>query len=282
MRRLLRTLPALALFGLTVACTGPAAESHEEFNTVSERRPDPPKEEARADESQWGTVKGRVVYGEDGLPENKKIDLNNHKDSKHCLEKGPLFYEDWVVNPKNKGVRWVIVWLVPEGSGKLPIHPDLAEVKVKEVEIDQPCCKFEPHAVALRKGQVLVAKNSSPVPHNVDWKGIRQPGGNTTVPAGEKLVIDTMKVTDFPISISCGIHPWMKGWARVFDHPYYAVTDADGNFEIKKAPAGKCRIVVWQEAVGYRTENLKKGDPIEIKGGAATDLGKLEIKPKKE
>jgi hypothetical protein len=235
----------------------------------------------RAADQEWGTVKGRVVFAGDALPAAKKADVN--KDQEHCLSKGPITTDEWVINPKNKGVRWCIAWLVPEGKDPLPIHPDLQKIKEKEVVVDQPCCKFEPRVFAMRKGQVLVGKNSSPVAHNLNWGGIKQAGGNPLIPAGSKVEIDNIKVTDFPIALTCGIHMWMKGWGRMFDHPYFAVTDADGNFEIKNAPAGKCHIVVWQEAVGYRTANGRKGDPIEIKAGAnPTDLGSLEIKPKKE
>jgi len=51
-----------------------------------------------------------------------------------------------------------------------------------------------------------------------------------------------------PISYKCSIHPWMSGYVRVFEHPYYAVTDDDGKFEIKNAPVGKFRIVFWHES----------------------------------
>ena len=54
-----------------------------------------------------------------------------------------------------------------------------------------------------------------------------------------------------PFSYSCSIHPWMKGYVGTFAHPYFAVTDADGNFEIKNAPAGDWRLLVWQEKVGW-------------------------------
>ena len=50
-----------------------------------------------------------------------------------------------------------------------------------------------------------------------------------------------------PIQYKCTIHGWMTGYVRIFDHPYYAVTDANGNFEIKNAPVGKFRIVYWHE-----------------------------------
>ena len=52
-----------------------------------------------------------------------------------------------------------------------------------------------------------------------------------------------------PAEVTCDIHPWMKAWWMVFNHPYFAVTDAKGYFEIKNAPAGTQKVVVWQEAV---------------------------------
>jgi hypothetical protein len=277
MRRLTTLAAALALLtalGLPalVGCAERAVPASEE--AITEAAP------AAAD-GEWGTIKGRIVWAGGEIPTPNHLNVN--KDQGHCLSKGPILSEDWVINPKNKGVRWVVVWLVPNGgAGKLPIHPSLKEPAKKEVEIDQPCCKFEPHALAIRKGQALVARNSSPIAHNVDWKGIKQDGGNTLVPPGQKLSIKNLKATGFPVSVSCGIHPWMKGWVWVFDHPYYAVTDADGNFEIKDVPAGKCNIVCWQETRGYRTNNFKKGDPIEVKAGGVTDLGQLEIAPKNE
>ena len=59
----------------------------------------------------------------------------------------------------------------------------------------------------------------------------------------------------------------------------FAVTDADGKFEIKLAPAGNCRLVVWQESIGYRGgAEGRKGTVITVKGGTSIDVGKLELK----
>jgi hypothetical protein len=70
----------------------------------------------------------------------------------------------------------------------------------------------------------------------------------------------------------------MVGWLRIFDHPYFAVTDEDGKFEIKLAPAGNYSLMSWHEAVGYGPGG-RQGVPVTIKGGADTDVGKLELKP---
>jgi hypothetical protein len=72
----------------------------------------------------------------------------------------------------------------------------------------------------------------------------------------------------------------MKAWVLVSDHPYVAVTNKDGKFEIKNAPAGDYRLVVWHEDIGYLGgAKGRDGQPITIKPDAVTDLGKLKIKP---
>jgi hypothetical protein len=248
---------------------------------------------AAADEQKWGTIKGQVVLAGQ-VPAPKQVDVN--KDQEHCLSRGPIFSEEWVVNPKNKGVQWAYVWLqrVPDEANpgaKLedpPINPALKDVPDKPVVLDQPCCKFEPHALALRQGQTLFGKNSAPVAHNINWTGGKDnPGNNVIVPPGGQIEIKDLKASRFPVSISCNIHPWMKGWARVFTHPYFALTDADGHFEIKGAPAGTYNLVIWHEGAGYRDMKTiemdgKKirlyGTKIEIKPDAVTDLGQFDLK----
>ena len=67
--------------------------------------------------------------------------------------------------------------------------------------------------------------------------------------------------------------------AIVFDHPYFAVTDENGNFEIKLAPAGEYRLRSRHDT-GWRGGAAgKAGEKVTIKGGAVTDLGKLDMKP---
>src|SRR5262249_40231013 len=153
-----------------------------------------------------------------------------------------------VVNKSNLGVRWAFVWLAPENKSGPPlaIFPALKELKEKQILVDQPCCMFVPHAVAIREGQEIVVKNSAPIAHSTHWTGdLKNPGGNRMAPAGQSLTIDGLKADKYPVKLSCDIHPWMGGWIRVFDHPYFAVTDENGKFEIKSAPVGRCRLVVW-------------------------------------
>jgi hypothetical protein len=240
----------------------------------------------------WGTVKGQVVFAGDKIPAPAPLKVD--KDKEACEKNGPLVSQELVVNSKNKGVRWAMVWLSAvddkgnaDPKGKMPIHPALKELKQKEVEIDQPCCMFEPRIVMLREGQTLVAKNSAAIPHNIKIDGdiSNNPSLNQAIPPGGKLNVPNWVATKTAaVPMSCTAHGWMNGFIRVFNHPYYTVTDADGNFEIKDAPAGKFRIVLWHEKVGWLASDSaqpdKNGKSIEIKAGGTTDIGKVELKDK--
>jgi plastocyanin len=232
---------------------------------------------ARADG--WGSVKGQVIWdGVPPVPEKLKVD----KDQGECEKHGPLMSQKYVVDPTTKGVRWVAVWLVdPKNSTKaLQTAPALKEIKEKKISLDQPTCQFEPHLMFLRQGQSLSVKNTAKMPHNIKIDGGNtNPNLNQIVAPGSILPVGAsgFKASMTPVSLSCTIHGWMKGYLIVVNHPYYAVTDAQGNFEIKDAPAGTWNLVVWQEEKGWLNGD-KKGKPVEIKDGGTTEV-KIDVKP---
>jgi hypothetical protein len=70
----------------------------------------------------------------------------------------------------------------------------------------------------------------------------------------------------------------MRSWVRVFNHPYHAITNAQGEFEIKDAPAGNYRLVIWHPEAGW-VQGGKTGLPIAIKANATTTLDPIKLKP---
>jgi len=233
---------------------------------------------------EWGDIKGQVVWGPEKLPVLEKANVD--KDKPQCLAQGPIYLEEYVVNEKNKGVQYVVIWLQdPKGpTATLPIHPTLKEVSKKPVVIDQPCCRFVPRVTAVRQGQPVLVKNPAEIPHNFAVTALEL---NRLMPAKTDFTIETKTVKSraVPIQYSCSIHGWMKGFLGVYDHPYFAVTDEDGNFSIPKAPAGKYQLVAWQESKGFlffNEETKKRGIDIEIKADGTTDLGKLKLEPGKK
>jgi hypothetical protein len=237
---------------------------------------------------QWGNVKGTITWAGKDIPKQLPIAaVNNHADKMACHKDGNVVVDEkWVVNPKNKGLKSAFVWLINEdvkNKAPLPIHPNLAAPKETKVVIDQPLCAFVPHALALREGQVLVAKNSAAVAHNVKWTGrdgTPNAGGNVLVAPGGTFEIKGLVADRLPVKIECNVHPWMNGWVRIFDHPYYAVTDANGAFELKNAPAGTYRLIVWHGSGGWRGGAAgRNGQVITIKANGTLDLGNLDYPP---
>jgi hypothetical protein len=226
----------------------------------------------------WGTVKGRIVWGGKDIPKRKPVNATPDQ-LKGCGVNGPPLDETLVVNPNSRGIKWVAVSLY-DPAGKLPVHPSLQAIKEKQVVMDQPRCMFIPRMTALREGQELLVKNSSLIVHNVRWIGNPDfnESGNRNIAPGDSVTIKGLKAQKIPLLIQCNIHGWMGARLAVYDHPYFAVTDEDGSFEIKLAPAGAYRLVAYQESIGWRGgAKGKNGEPITIKPGAVTDLGELKM-----
>src|SRR5262249_36521049 len=152
----------------------------------------------------WGSIKGRIVWDGKAIPE-AEVEVVD-KDKAHCLEKGSIRSEKWVINQANKGVRWVFVWLAPPDNPpkKRAVHPSLVKIPEKEVTIDQPCCVFVPHALAVREGQDLLVKNSSPVAHTVRWAGhpMLNPPGDLLIPPRGEYRVKGLRADPTPILFS--------------------------------------------------------------------------------
>ena len=177
----------------------------------------------------------------------------------------------------------------PQGK-YFKIPDDLKEVK-DPVKLDQPFCAFIPHVSVLypsyfdgkkqkETGQQLKIVNSAEITHNTNVEtsdDTLNKGGNNLLPAkSEKEPVSFKPCKDKyaggeqDITFKCNVHPWMRGYAKVFDHPYAAVTNGDakdakefGHYEIKKVPAGvELELVFWHEDAGEKTEKvtLKEGD----------------------
>lgn len=236
-------------------------------------------------QAQWGDIKGKVIWGGKTVPQAKVIDVKNCPLPK---DKQPLKAENLVVNPKNKGIKWAVVFLAklgPTGKAdtkqKIKIHPSLKAIKNKQVVVDQPCCMFEPRIATLREGQTLLAKNSAAVAHNVNVSGnsIQSPQQNVLIPPGQQYnFTGPWKARYRATPVGCNVHSWMGGYVWCFPHPYYAVTDEDGNFEIKNAPTGTYQLIVWHEESGWVFGNRGKGQKITIKSGE-NKVKDIEMKP---
>lgn len=143
------------------------------------------------------------------------------------------------VDRATKGLRDAVVYL--EG---VPFPEALASDRLEPAVMDQESYVFIPHVLAIRSGERVEFRNSDAANHGVTAASLVPANSFNVVtpPAGRyvhKFVSDKR-----PIAIGCPIHSGMAAWIWVFEHPYYAVTDAAGRFRIRSIPAGTYKLVV--------------------------------------
>jgi hypothetical protein len=213
----------------------------------------------------WGTLKGKVTF-KGTVPKAKELAEKGKaaKDPDFCAKDAPIMSERVVVDDGSKGVKNVLVYLPKPTRVNEEAKSDALSAKV---EFDQKNCIFTPHVMALMTGTKVVLKNSDPKNHNINSRLKNNPF-NKLLSAAQDVPQPVEAAERTPGELTCDIHPWMKAYWMVLDHPYFAVTDAEGNFEVKNVPAGTQKVVVWQEAVGFVT--APSGDSLDIKANDTT------------
>jgi hypothetical protein len=256
-----------------------------------------------ADEDQWSAVKGKVVFDDSKqkIPQRVLPPAAKGANLPPCAATDNEFLtEDWIVDPKTKAVKNVIVWLAPEptaaewnrlkatGADRLKefpsfkpdqIHPDLRKSVPKPHTIDQPCCRFIPHILLAREGDDLDIKNSAGFPHNAKWDSSNNGAFNEAIkPDGGTYTVKGLKAERYAMRLQCHVHPWMYAHVKVFDHPYFALTNDKGEFEIPKAPIGDYRIFVWhEEGVFTAMKEGRFGESLTVKP-KVTETRTFEVK----
>ncbi|MEM9555968.1 MAG: carboxypeptidase regulatory-like domain-containing protein [Acidobacteriota bacterium] len=136
------------------------------------------------------------------------------------------------------------------------------------VIVDQVGCLYEPRVVGVRSGQPLVFKNTDGIFHNVHLKPARNPVQNIAMPPFLKEKQTTFAEPELYVPVSCDVHPWMRAFVAVMEHPYFAVTGTDGRFAIDGLPAGSYTLRAWHEKLGTREQQVE----VPADGAATADF----------
>jgi hypothetical protein len=225
-------------------------------------------------QAQWATLKGKFKTDAAPAPAGE---LTCNKDPATCCAN--KLYDQSLVVSKDLEVANVFIYA---RSKVAKIDPSL-EKDLKPLTLDNKDCVFVPHAAILWTKQKLVLKNSDNVGHNTNYGSAVQ-GFNVLIAPNESVEKSLSGGENLPQNISCNIHPWMQAKLLVRDNPYFAVSAADGTFEIKNVPTTEeIEYVVWHEKAGYLGGLKFEGGTTDTKGrfklkaGADKDLGTITI-----
>ena len=125
---------------------------------------------------------------------------------------------------------------------------------------------------------MMLVKSGDRVAHNMHPAPIRSkefgmalaPNDRTDV----KYVYD--KAERLPVTFRYDLHPFMKAYHLTQDHPFMAITDDKGEFEIPSVPDGTHSFVIWHEVPGY----LEQTFDVTVTAGKVTRLD-LSYSPKR-
>ena len=188
-----------------------------------------------------GSISGTVNFDGKGPKKKKlKMDADPVCGKSHQT---PVFRQDFVMDDNNNLANVIVYLKNVDYKGS---------VTKTQAILDQKGCVYTPHVIGAMAGQELLIKNSDATLHNIHSMAKENEQFNFAMPKVVKEKETSFGKVEEPFYIKCDVHPWMKSYTQVFDHPYYAVTDKTGKFSIANVPDGTYEIVAWQEKFGSK------------------------------
>lgn len=184
-----------------------------------------------------GTISGTIRWA-GPAPHLTPVAIN--KDPQICdpNSKKTRDLERLIIGPQG-GVANTVVFLKDITRGKAMDLPEQRRF------LDQRSCRYEPHILLVPANSDLQMKSSDATLHTIHMDGAAT--YNLPFPFTNQMVARKMPTAGL-VSLRCnGGHTWMNAEMFVVSHPYYAVTDESGKFELSDVPSGEYEIVAWHE-----------------------------------
>lgn len=195
----------------------------------------------------------RLRFVHDGDPPAPKPIVADR--DKEVCGKFNLIDERLLVNPENRGIQNVVVYLYTgRGGTKLdPLPP-----RNEEVQLTAENCQFHPRVVVAQAGDTLVFDSKSQVGHNLTASFFRNPALSMVIPPGGAARLPLASPEPVPLPLKCNVHPWMNGYLILLEHTFVGVSDADGHVVIPGLPADTELVFrFFHEAIDGRATNVK-------------------------
>jgi len=235
-----------------VGCGGGEEEPAPEIPAV------PEEERMAVDAATTGTIRGVIQVNGD-FPPPKKVSFGTET-ACNAAHDGPVYF-DTALASEGK-LQNAFVWVKQGLEGYAFPTP------TEEQVVDQRGCIYQPHVVGVQVGQPLTFVNSDATTHNVHTMPSKGTGANFSMPRKGMRSTRTFKRPQVMMKTKCDIHPWMSAWIGVVPHPAFAISAADGTYEIKGVPPGDLVLEVWHEKLGTQTQTVT----LAAKGEASIDF----------
>ena len=161
--------------------------------------------------------------------------------------------DDSLIVSRDGGIANVVIYLKKPPKDWKPTVPS-----EEPVELRSEVRRFEPRVAIVRTGQTLRLLAPRTEVENFTILPLRSQGIDVLVThdSTRDLASFFAHAEKHPTPVSSKLHPWQKAWLFALDHPFAAITDASGRFEIGELPVGEHHFTVWHERRGYLNKDL--------------------------
>jgi hypothetical protein len=192
-------------------------------------------------------ITGLVKFtGEKPPRRTLEVMLGNAYCKEHCQGVAPVD-ERWVFgkNGDQDTLQNVFVYVSKGLEGKK------FEVPKDPAVLDQVGCRYTPRVLGLMTGQTLEIRNSDGTLHNVMGNFRLNKAFNEGMSVKGGKLEKVFPNRELRVDVRCFMHTWMVAWVHILDHPFFAVTGADGTFTLRGLPAGEYEISAIHEAGSF-------------------------------
>jgi hypothetical protein len=241
-RFLVALLAALCLLVFALACSKSADDQEDAADAGGDDSTEAATLTPYKPTGQEGSITGTINFtGTAPAPKGISMDADPV-----CAAATPDAHaEDIVVNGDK--LQNVLVYIKDGKAGDKNITSYKFDPPAQAAVLDQHGCHYVPHVQGVQVNQGFNVVNSDATAHNVNVDAKLNDKFNQGQSPGAAPITKQFKRAETVIPIKCNQHPWMRAYVGVLPHPFFAVTDKDGHFEIKGVPPGTYTVVAWHE-----------------------------------
>jgi plastocyanin len=199
-----------------------------------------------------GVIRGTVSFDGDAIPPAPGIQMDADPNCAR-MHTAPVLNELVVVGEGN-GLGNVFVYVKEGTEGKTFAPPE------GTVTLDQQGCLYHPHVLGVRAGQTLRFVNSDETLHNVHAFAKKNKEFNVGQPVKGLVTERVFDVPEVMIPLRCDVHKWMAAYLGVVEHPFFAVTESNGRFQLEGLPSGSYVVEAWHEEYGLQQSSVTLGE----------------------
>jgi hypothetical protein len=185
-----------------------------------------------------------------------------------ALQPAPMTTRHYVVG-EDGALADVFVYI------KTGVSPTPAPTRSIPPLLDQVNCEYQQYVIGVQTGQTLNVRNSDNLLHNVHVLPIvpRNRERNIGQPVKGMVTRLTFEKPEIFVQFKCDVHPWMFAYVGVMEHPWFAVTDKQGNFALAPELApGQYTVCAVHRKAGEQVQTITVGS-----SGRASATFTLEI-----